>query len=42
MNQSPAIVETRPATRRTKRRSWEKEVLIVGGLIFDLTTRDKK
>ena len=68
---APAIVERRPAVQRAKARSWEKEVLIiggsagagtaigalaggkkgagvgaaaggVGGLIYDLATRDKK
>lgn len=68
---SPAIVETRPVTQRAKKRSWEKEALIiggsagggaaigalvggkkgagvgaaaggVGGLIYDLATRNKK
>jgi len=68
---SPAVVETRPEPPHTKKRSWEKEVLIiggsagagtaigalvggkkgagvgaaaggVGGLIYDLATRDKK
>jgi hypothetical protein len=67
---SPGIVETRPAPARTGKRSWEKEVLIiggsagagtaigalaggkkgaavagrgrVGGLIYDLMTRNKK
>jgi hypothetical protein len=68
---SPAIVETRPAPQQAKKRSWEKEALIiggsagagtaigalaggkkgaaigaatggVGGLIYDLVTRNKK
>lgn len=68
---APAIVQTRPASRAAKKRSWEKEVLIVGasagagtaigalaggkkgaavgaaaggvgGLIYDLMTRNKK
>ena len=68
---SPAIVQTRPETRRVNKRSWEKEALIiggsagagtaigamaggkkgagvgaaaggVGGLIYDLATRNKK
>jgi hypothetical protein len=68
---APGIVESRPAPQRAKKRSWEKEVLIIGGaagagtaigalaggkkgagvgaaaggiggLIYDLTTRNKK
>jgi hypothetical protein len=68
---SPAIVETRPVAQQAKKRSWEKEALIiggsagagtaigalaggkkgagvgaaaggVGGLIYDLVTRNKK
>jgi len=68
---SPGIVERRPAPQQAKKRSWEKEALIiggsagagtaigalaggkkesavgaaaggVGGLIFDLVTRNKK
>jgi hypothetical protein len=68
---SPGIVATRPMTEQAKKRSWEREVLIiggsagagtaigalaggkkgaavgaaaggVGGLIYDLLTRDKK
>ena len=71
VTRAPRIVETRTAPRRTSRRSWEKEVLIiggsagagtaigalaggkkgagvgaavggVGGLIYDLATRNKK
>ena len=71
MTRAPRIVETRTAPRRTGTRSWEKEVLIVGGsagagtaigalvggkkgagvgaavggvggLIYDLATRNKK
>jgi hypothetical protein len=71
LTRSPGIVETRPAPQRSNKRSWEKEVLIVGGsagagtaigalaggkkgagvgaaaggvggLIYDLMTRDKK
>lgn len=68
---APAVVEAKPGTPRKKKRSWEKEALIiggsagggaaigalaggkkgagigaatggVGGLIYDLMTRDKK
>ncbi|MCM3881131.1 MAG: hypothetical protein ND807_13565 [Vicinamibacterales bacterium] len=68
---SPRIVETRPAAQQAKKRSWEKEALIIGGsagagsaigavaggkkgaaigataggiggLIYDLATRNKK
>jgi hypothetical protein len=71
LSRSPAIVDTRPETQHVKKRSWEKEVLIVGGsagagtaigalaggkkgagvgaaaggvggLIYDLATRNKK
>jgi hypothetical protein len=71
LSQSPGIDESRPAPPRANKRSWEKEVLIVGGsagagtaigalaggnkgagvgaaaggvggLIYDLMTRDKK
>jgi hypothetical protein len=71
LSQSPGIDESRPAPPRADKRSWEKEVLIVGGsagagtaigalaggnkgagvgaaaggvggLIYDLMTRDKK
>jgi hypothetical protein len=71
MTRAPRIVETRAAPQRSGRRSWEKEVLIiggsagagtaigalaggkkgagvgaavggVGGLIYDLATRNKK
>ena len=71
LSQSPGIVESRSAPQRSNKRSWEKEVLIVGGsagagtaigalaggkkgagvgaaaggvggLIYDLMTRDKK
>jgi hypothetical protein len=71
VTRAPAIVERRPAVERAKPRSWEKEVLIiggsagagtgigalaggkkgagvgaaaggVGGLIYDLATRNKK
>lgn len=71
LTRSPAIVETRSEPQHAKKRSWEKEVLIiggsagagtaigalaggkkgagvgaaaggVGGLIYDLATRDKK
>lgn len=68
---SPAIIESRPASQRASKRSWEKEALIiggsagagtaigalaggkkgagvgaaaggVGGLIYDLVTRNRK
>ncbi len=71
MDDAPAVVETRPEPPRAKKRSWEREALIiggsagagtaigalaggkkgagvgaaaggVGGLIYDLATRDKK
>jgi len=71
LTRSPGIVERRQEPQRAKKRSWEKEVLIiggsagagtaigalaggkkgagvgaasggVGGLIYDLITRDKK
>jgi hypothetical protein len=71
LTKSPSIVETRPERPHAKKRSWEKEALIVGGsagagtaigalaggkkgagvgaaaggvggLIYDLVTRDKK
>jgi hypothetical protein len=31
LSRSPQIVESTPQTRRTSRRSWEKEALIIGG-----------
>jgi hypothetical protein len=71
LTRSPAIVDTKPETQQVKKRSWEREVLIVGGsagagtaigalaggkkgagvgaaaggvggLIYDLATRNKK
>jgi hypothetical protein len=71
VSRSPSVDESRPAPARSKKRSWEKEVLIIGGsagagtaigalaggkkgagvgaaaggiggLIYDLTTRNKK
>ena len=71
LTSSPGVVATRPAPQQAKKRSWEKEALIiggsagggaaigavaggkkgaaigataggVGGLVYDLLTRDKK